>query len=50
LVRLLTFPNVFSSLRTGAFLTHEALAEIVRVTVANLSAFASGRPFLQVRP
>jgi D-lactate dehydrogenase len=29
-----------------AFLTQEALAEIARVTAANLSAFASGQPFL----
>jgi lactate dehydrogenase-like 2-hydroxyacid dehydrogenase len=29
-----------------AFLTREALAEIARVTVANLVAFAAGQPFL----
>ena len=45
LARLLTFPNVLITAHQ-AFLTHEALAEIARVTVANLSAFASGRPFL----
>ena len=28
-----------------AFLTHEALAEIGRVTVTHVSAFASGQPF-----
>ncbi|PYI74870.1 MAG: hypothetical protein DMF01_09200 [Verrucomicrobia bacterium] len=30
-----------------AFLTREALAEIARVTVANLVAFATGQPFLR---
>ena len=45
LARLLTFPNVLITAHQ-AFLTHEALAEIARVTVENLSAFASGRPFL----
>ena len=42
LVRLLTFPNV----HTEAFLTEEALAEIARVTAADLAAFADGQPFL----
>ena len=45
LARLLTFPNVLITAHQ-AFLTQEALAEIARVTVANLSAFASGEPFL----
>jgi D-lactate dehydrogenase len=45
LARLLTFPNVLITAHQ-AFLTREALAEIARVTVANLSAFASGQPFL----
>jgi D-lactate dehydrogenase len=41
--RLLTFPNVVV---TGhqAFLTAEALAEIGRVTIANVGAFARGEP------
>jgi D-lactate dehydrogenase len=30
-----------------AFLTNEALAEIARVTVTNLRAFAAGGPFLK---
>jgi D-lactate dehydrogenase len=45
LARLLTFPNVLITAHQ-AFLTHEALAEIGRVTVANLSAFAAGKSFL----
>src|SRR4051812_832904 len=45
LARLLTFPNVLITAHQ-AFLTHEALREIGRVTVANLIAFAAGRPFL----
>jgi D-lactate dehydrogenase len=45
LARLLTFPNVLITAHQ-AFLTHEALAEIARVTVANLNALAAGRPFL----
>jgi D-lactate dehydrogenase len=45
LARLLTFPNVLMTAHQ-AFLTHEALAEIARVTVANLVAFAKGAPFL----
>lgn len=45
LARLLTFPNVLITAHQ-AFLTREALAEIARVTVANLGAFAEGRPFL----
>ncbi|HTL28103.1 MAG TPA: NAD(P)-dependent oxidoreductase, partial [Tepidisphaeraceae bacterium] len=46
LARLLTFPNVLITAHQ-AFLTHEALAEIARVTIANLRAFANGRPFLE---
>jgi D-lactate dehydrogenase len=46
LARLLTFPNVLITAHQ-AFLTHEALAEIARVTVANLVAFGSGQPFLE---
>jgi D-lactate dehydrogenase len=45
LARLLTFPNVLITAHQ-AFLTQAALAEIARVTVAKLSAFASGQPFL----
>jgi D-lactate dehydrogenase len=45
LARLLTFPNVLITAHQ-AFLTKEALAEIARVTVANLTAFSEGRPFL----
>ena len=45
LARLLTFPNVLITAHQ-AFLTQEALGEIARVTIANLMAFASGKPFL----
>lgn len=45
LARLLTFPNVLITAHQ-AFLTHEALSEIARVTVTNLNAFATGQPFL----
>jgi D-lactate dehydrogenase len=45
LARLLTFPNVLITAHQ-AFLTQEALAEIARVTVANLTALANGQPFL----
>jgi D-lactate dehydrogenase len=45
LARLLTFPNVLITAHQ-AFLTQEALAEIARVTAANLAAFAGGQPFL----
>ena len=46
LARLLTFPNVVITAHQ-AFLTQEALAEIGRVTVANLVAFGKGQPFLE---
>jgi D-lactate dehydrogenase len=46
LARLLTFPNVLITAHQ-AFLTREALAEIARVTVSNLTAFAEGKPFLE---
>jgi D-lactate dehydrogenase len=46
LARLLTFPNVLITSHQ-AFLTREALSDIARTTVANLEAFASGRPLLQ---
>jgi D-lactate dehydrogenase len=45
LARLLTFPNVLITAHQ-AFLTNEALGEIARVTVANLSTLATGQPFL----
>jgi D-lactate dehydrogenase len=45
LARLLTFPNVLITAHQ-AFLTREALAEIARVTAANLIAFGAGQPFL----
>jgi D-lactate dehydrogenase len=45
LARLLTFPNVLITAHQ-AFLTQEALAEIARVTVANLVALAKGESFL----
>jgi D-lactate dehydrogenase len=46
LARLLTFPNVLITSHQ-AFLTAEALAEIARTTVANISAVASGGAFLE---
>lgn len=45
LARLLTFPNVLITAHQ-AFLTQEALSEIARVTVANLTALHQGEPFL----
>jgi D-lactate dehydrogenase len=45
LARLLTFRNVLITAHQ-AFLTYEALAEIARVTVANLLAFAQSKPLL----
>jgi D-lactate dehydrogenase len=45
LARLLTFPNVLITAHQ-AFLTEEALAEIARVTAANIVASAKGQPFL----
>src|SRR5215218_11424575 len=45
LARLLTFPNVLITAHQ-AFLTREALAEIARVTVANLVAAGKGESFL----
>lgn len=46
LARLLTFPNVLITAHQ-AFLTREALADIARTTVANLSALAAGQPFVE---
>lgn len=45
LARLLTFRNVLITAHQ-AFLTNEALAEIARVTVENLTASAQGKSFL----
>lgn len=45
LSRLLTFPNVLITAHQ-AFLTHEALTEIARVTVENLRHLGAGTPFL----
>ena len=45
LSRLLTFPNVLITAHQ-AFLTHEALNEIARVTTANLLQLETGEPFL----
>lgn len=46
LARLLTFHNVLITSHQ-AFLTSEALAEIARITVANLAALAEGWPFIE---
>jgi D-lactate dehydrogenase len=46
LARLLTFPNVLITSHQ-AFLTHEALSDIARTTVANLEALAAGKPFVE---
>jgi D-lactate dehydrogenase len=46
LARLLTFPNVLITSHQ-AFLTAEALTDIARTTVANISAVASGGAFLE---
>jgi D-lactate dehydrogenase len=45
LARLLTFPNVLITSHQ-AFLTHEALDDIARVTVGNLLRLADGQPYL----
>jgi D-lactate dehydrogenase len=44
LARLLMFPNVLVTAHQ-AFLTHEALSDISRVTVRNIMALDEGRPF-----
>lgn len=46
LSRLLTFPNVLITSHQ-AFLTHEALSEIARVTTENIIALETGAPFLE---
>ncbi len=45
LARLLTFPNVLITSHQ-AFLTREALTEIARTTVANISALVGREPFI----
>ena len=45
LSRLLVFPNVLITAHQ-AFLTHEALTEIARVTSENIARFSEGKPFL----
>lgn len=46
LARLLTFPNVLITSHQ-AFLTHEALGEIVRITTENILRWSKGQEFLQ---
>ena len=46
LARLLSFPNVLITSHQ-AFLTHEALSDIARTTVANLEALAAGKSFVE---
>jgi D-lactate dehydrogenase len=46
LSRLLTFPNVLITAHQ-AFLTHEALTEIARVTTENIDRFERKEPFLE---
>lgn len=46
LARLLTFPNVLITSHQ-AFLTREALSDIARTTIANISALAEGKPFVE---
>jgi D-lactate dehydrogenase len=46
LSRLLTFPNVLVTSHQ-AFLTHEALSEIARVTSENIRRFARGENFIE---
>jgi D-lactate dehydrogenase len=46
LARLLTFPNVLITSHQ-AFLTREALSEIARITVENISALAGSRSFVE---
>jgi D-lactate dehydrogenase len=50
LARLLTFPNTLITAHQG-FLTHEALANIARTTLASIRAFEEGEPLAnEVRP
>jgi phosphoglycerate dehydrogenase-like enzyme len=49
LARLLTFPNVLVTAHQ-AFLTHEALSEIARITVENVRRFMSKQDLLSNTP
>ena len=49
LSRLLTFPNVLVTSHQ-AFLTHEALSEIARVTTENIHRFERGQSFVEGTP
>lgn len=46
LARMLTFPNVLITAHQ-AFLTHEALSDIARITGANLRSLVLGDPFVE---
>ena len=46
LARLLSFPNVLVTAHQ-AFLTHEALSEIARITVENMRRFVSKQALLE---
>jgi len=46
LSHLLIFPNVLITAHQ-AFLTHEALSEIARVTTENILALQNSKPFLE---
>jgi D-lactate dehydrogenase len=46
LARLLTFPNVLITSHQ-AFLTREALSDIARTTIENITALALGQPFVE---
>jgi D-lactate dehydrogenase len=46
LARLLTFPNVIITAHQ-AFLTQEALADIARTTISNLTALGTNKPFVE---
>ena len=46
LARMLTFPNVLITAHQ-AFLTHEALNDIARITGANLRSLVVGEPFVE---
>ena len=46
LARLLSFPNVLVTAHR-AFLTHEALSEIARITVENVLRFVDKQPLLE---
>jgi D-lactate dehydrogenase len=46
LLLLLSFPNVLITAHQ-AFLTHEALSEIAKVTIENMRRLETGQPFLE---